>query len=99
MLVLSLCVAFAFGWILGKMLNGKGQKYDGEFGDQHMKGRSPWARKLEIECGQQDVVLYLSRTGTKVHIDTQCPKLNGADPNTLIERRLCKHCMKKESSM
>ena len=75
------------------MLNWKGLKPI-EVGDQHRKERSPWARKVEIEYGQDEVILYLSRSGTKVHLDTQCPKLNGADPKTLTERRLCKHCLK-----
>ena len=79
MLILSLCAAFAFGWFLGKMLNWKGLKHI-EVGDQHRKERSPWARKVEIEYGQDEVVLYLSRSGTNVHLDTQCPKIEWCRP-------------------
>ena len=97
MMIISLSVAFSCGCFLGKLLNWKGlQPIEGN--DQHRGERSLWAERMKIEYGQDEVVLYLSRSGTKVHLDTQCPKLNGADPMTLTDKKLCKYCLKHGKS-
>ena len=94
MMTLTLSVVFFLGFLLGKVKYERCQRCeDCKFEGQHMmRKKSFWAKELEVEG---EVVLHLSRTGTKVHLDTHCPRLNGADPKTLTERRLCKHCMKK----
>ena len=44
----------------------------------------------------KDVVFYMARNSTKVHLTAQCQGLNPANHNYLIMRTLCKHCEKKK---
>ena len=43
--------------------------------------------------GEGDVTVYLTKTGTKVHL-LRCPGLNNADIAKMRKTTICKHCLK-----
>ena len=43
--------------------------------------------------GEGDIVVYLTKTGTDVHL-LRCPGLNSADFSKMKKTSICKHCMK-----
>ena len=43
--------------------------------------------------GEGDVTVYLTKTGTKVHL-LNCPGLNNADMTKMRKTTICKHCLK-----
>ena len=42
---------------------------------------------------EADVTVYLTKTGTKVHL-LNCPGLNNADMTKMRVSAICKHCLK-----
>ena len=93
MMTLLLTIAFSCGCLLGKLLKCEGS-LPFERNGQHGGERSLWVERMKMNSGQDEVTFFLSKSGTKVHLDAQCPKLNGAHPLTLTDKKLCKYCMK-----
>ena len=63
---------------------GKGRHYDEE---------GSRARRLRFEEDGEDVTVFFTKTGTKVHL-LKCPALKATDLEKTRKSTICKHCIK-----
>ena len=108
-LVLAMIVVFSLGCCLGKFVEKYFLPKEVEGHRQRMKVATEVIVKTgplhndEGGCGAKelfgeregegDVTVYLTKTGTKVHL-LRCPGLNNADFAKMRKTTICKHCLK-----
>ena len=91
MIALTLLIVFFLGYVFGRWFridSGKGS-WDGSGGCQHRN--EVFDNDLDREG---EVVFFMTRSGTKVHVSAKCHGLRNADPQFLIRKDLCKFCRK-----
>ena len=89
MIALTLLIVFFLGYVFGRWFridSGKGS-WDGSGGCQHRN--EVFDNDLDREG---EVVFFMTRSGTKVHVSAKCHGLRNADPQFLIRKDLCKFC-------
>ena len=53
------------------------------------------AKEFIGECEREgDVTVFLTKTGTKVHLIKDCPGFNSADLTKMKRTTICKHCLR-----
>ena len=99
-LVLAMIVVFSLGCCLGKfwekyfLPKEEGHRQRMNTGPLHNDEGGYGAKELFGEReGEGDVTVYLTKTGTKVHL-LRCPGLNAADFAKMRKTTICKHCLK-----
>ena len=99
-LVLAMIVVFSLGCCLGKfwekyfLPKEEGHRQRMNTGPLHNVEGGYGAKELFGEReGEGDVTVYLTKTGTQVHL-LRCPGLNNADFAKMRKTTICKHCLK-----
>ena len=83
---------FLLGYVFGRWSrvlidSGKGS-WDESGGIQHRN-----VFENDLNRGEE-VVFFMTKSGTKVHLSAHCHGLRNADPQFLMKRDLCKFCRK-----
>ena len=101
-LAVAMIGCFSLGCCLGKVWEAcshkEGQRQKNEViiktGAWH-KERGLQAKEFIGKCEREgDVTVFLTKTGTKVHLIKDCPGLNYADLTKMKRTTICKHCLR-----
>ena len=64
-------------------------------GSMHKERERDLANEFIDECEREgDVSVFITKTGTKVHLIKDCPGLNSADLTKMKRIAICKYCLK-----
>ena len=64
-----------------------------ERGRKHYEEEGGRARRLRFEDDGEDVEVFFTKTGTKVHL-LRCPALKATDFEKTRKSTICKHCIR-----
>ena len=103
LLVVSVCLGVGLGMFLGrnKSTSLDRVEFEGRYKCERIQGARGRERRDRYDLNpltgpEGDVVFFMSKSGTKVHLTDQCGGLRGADFDKISMIALCKTCQREK---